>query len=390
MQNFEFQLSTRIVFGRDTIKQTGAEIARSCRKVLLVCGKGSVRRSGVFDAVVASLRDAGVAWVEFGGVRSNPLLSQVHEAVQLAKREGVDGILGVGGGSAIDSAKAIAAGAASDRDVWAFIDGTATVEKALPVFAVITLAATGTELNGLAVVTNDITKQKWPLRSPLIQPRVSILDPTATFSVPRDYTAYGGVDAFSHVVEAYLVWPEPSTPLQDRMSEALAMTIVEAAETCVRSPHDYEARASLMWAAALGWCGLIPAGAGRARLPNHMMEHSLSALHDVPHGAGLSAIIPGWARYMVESGQSGKLPRLARNVFGVNEKDDRKAALAGIAAFEAWCQRLGSPTRIGQFGSIPKSALPAIVDNAAVTAIAWGMGDAYPRDVIAAVLDGCW
>jgi hypothetical protein len=207
--------------------------------------------------------------------------------------------------------------------------------------------------------------------------------------VPPDYTAYGGVDAFSHVVEAYLVWPETSTPLQDRMSEAFAMTIVEATETCVRSPRDYEARAALMWAAALGWCGMLSAGAGRARLPNHMMEHSLSALHDVPHGAGLSAIIPGWARYMVDSNKPGKLPRLARNVFGVNEKDDIKAALAGIAAFEAWCQRIGSPTRIGQFG-IPKSALPAVADNAAVTAVSWGMADTYPRDVIAAVLDGCW
>ena len=295
----------------------------------------------------------------------------------------MDGILGVGGGSAIDSAKAIAAGAASDRDVWAFIDGTATVEKALPVFAVITLAATGTELNGLAVVTNDITKQKWPLRSPLIQPRVSILDPTATFSVPRDYTAYGGVDAFSHVVEAYLVWPEPSTPLQDRMSEALAMTIVEAAETCVRSPHDYEARASLMWAAALGWCGLIPAGAGRARLPNHMMEHSLSALHDVPHGAGLSVVMPAWMSWAAAR-QPRKFAQLAERVFMVDSGSAEEKAAEGIKRLRSWFEMVNCPTTLGAL-AIPTSDIAALASHSLTQAKLWRL-DGYDQATIEEIL----
>ena len=388
MQNFDFQLPTKIVFGKDVLGRTGTEIAPECRHVLLVSGQGSIHRNGVYDAVVRSLRQAGIRWTECQGISRNPTVSEVRGGVRLARQEKVDGILGVGGGSVVDAAKAMAAGAAGDADPWDYVTGT-PLERALPTFAVITLAATGSELNGIGVLTNEKTNEKWPIKSPLLCPRVSIMDPATTFTVPSSYTAYGGVDAFSHVLEPYLVWPENNTPLQDRMAEAFARTMIDATEVCVREPENYDARATMMWGAALGWCGIMRTGTGDARLPNHMIEHTLSALYGVAHGAGLSAVIPGWAKYMVVTNQLGKLPRLARTVFDVEESDDKDAALAGISAFEDWCRRIDSPTRIGEL-DVPENDVQDIVANVHNTAIAWGMSDVYTPATIEDIVHRCF
>ncbi len=388
MQNFDFCLPTKIVFGRNTIPRIGAELSGAARNILLVYGTGSIKRNGIYDVVCDSLQAASVQWTEFGGVRSNPRLSQIREAVETARNAGVDAVLGVGGGSVVDAAKAIAAGAAGESDVWNYVTGE-TVEKCLPVYSIITLAATGSELNGISVITNDKTLEKWPIKSDLAKPKTSILDPETTFSVSRAFTAYGGVDAFSHVVEAYLAWPDPSTPLQDGMAEVFARTIIGATDRCVTAPEDYDARAELMWAAALGWSGVIPAGAGNVRLPNHMLEHSLSALYDVPHGAGLSAIIPGWGRYVTRNWGAGKIAKLGRTVFDSTAGDDEQAAMDALAGFEAWCRRIGSPINLRDL-EIPAQDLDKITDNAFNTSQAWGMTTPYCRPVIRKILQECY
>lgn len=386
MHNFVFHAPTKIVFGRDTVKEIGAEVGSTSRKVVLVYGKGSIKRNGIYDAVCDSLSGAGVEWVEMSGVQPNPVLSHLREGVELARREKVDGALGVGGGSVVDMAKAVAVGAANDRDVWDFFTGT-EVERCLPVFDVMTVAATGSEMNANAVITNEETRQKWPIRSQLTRPRVSVLDPTTTFSVPPDYTAYGGVDAIAHVIEGYFNGRDPHTPLQDRFVESIVKTVLEATGDCLADPNDYEARATLLWSAALALNGLTLSGVDNGGFPCHMMEHSLSALYDVPHGAGLSVIIPGWARYASRS-RPEKFARFAREVFGVSDADDASAASAGIDAFESWCDAIKSPTRLSAFG-IPAADIDAIAANAVQTSIAWGIGDTYPQDVIREVLELC-
>ena len=386
MQNFTFWNPTRIVFGQNTIPQIGKETVAFGSKALLVYGRDSVKRSGVFDQVVKALTDAGVTVVEFGGVRSNPVLSHLREGVALAKQEGVDVVVAVGGGSVIDESKAIAAGARAEHDVWDFFIDQARVKEALPLLTVLTLAATASEMNSGGVVTNEATQQKFNINSPLLFPKVSILDPTVTFTVPADYTAYAGVDAIAHMIEAYFTCQDSAIPLQDRLVAGLASTIMEATEQCLANPDDYQARANMMWGASLAFNGLTTAGIGPYGFPNHMIEHSLSALYDIAHGAGLSIVIPGWMRYQAKRSPA-RLARLARQVFGVEATDDSAAALKGIVALQGWYERVGSPTSLAAAG-IPASDIDKIAENAVMLAKKWRLRD-YSREVIAEILQLC-
>lgn len=386
MQNFTFWNPTRIVFGQNTIPQIGKETVAFGLKALLVYGRDSVKRSGVFDQVMKSLTNAGVTVVEFGGVRSNPVLSHLREGVALAKRERVDVVVAVGGGSVIDESKAIAAGARAEHDVWDFFIDQARVKDALPLLTVLTLAATASEMNSGGVVTNEETQQKFNINSPLLFPKVSILDPTVTFTVPADYTAYAGVDAIAHMIEAYFTCQDSAIPLQDRLVAGLASTIMEATEQCLAKPDDYQARANMMWGASLAFNGLTTAGIGPYGFPNHMIEHSLSALYDIAHGAGLSIVIPGWMSYQAKRSPA-RLSRFARQVFGVEAADDTEAALQGIAALKAWYGRVGSPTSLSAAG-IPAADIDKIAANAVMLAKKWRLRD-YTQEVIAEILQLC-
>ena len=386
MQNFTFWNPTRIVFGQNTIPQIGKETVAFGQKALLVYGRDSVKRSGIFDLVIKALNDAGVTVVEFGGVRSNPVLSHLREGVALAKLERVDVVVAVGGGSVIDESKAIAAGALAEHDVWDFFVDQARVKEALPLLTVLTLAATASEMNSGGVVTNEETRQKFNINSPLLFPKVSILDPTVTFTVPADYTAYAGVDAIAHMIEAYFTCQDSAIPLQDRLVAGLASTIMEATEQCLTRPDDYQARANMMWGASLAFNGLTTAGIGPYGFPNHMIEHSLSALYDIAHGAGLSIVIPGWMSYQAQRAPA-RLARFARQVFGVEAADDAAAALQGIAALKGWYERVGSPTSLGAAG-IPAADIDKIAENAVMLAKKWRLKD-YTREVIAEILQLC-
>lgn len=377
MYDFTFHNPTKIIFGAETELQIGPEIkAAGVARVLLLSGQGSAKKSGLLDRVSASLAKAGVAFVALDGVVSNPVLSHARQGVALAKKEAVAAILAVGGGSVLDEAKAIAVGAATDIDLWEFYTGR-EVTAALPVFSIMTIAATGSEMNKNSVPTNEATKQKYNIASIHVHPRVSILNPVLTHTVPPDYTAYSAVDAITHVLEGYCT-KEPGTRLQDRLVESIIKTVMETTDRILENPNHAEARASFMWAATLALNGLTPAGIGTYSFPNHMIEHSLSALYNIPHGAGLAIVVPAWMRWY-----HGKNPeqflRFSQELFGLPTSE------AGINALEDWFREIKAPVRLGEAG-IPAGDIPLISENAHGLAQQWGIADLYTPAAIAEIL----
>ncbi|MDY0189551.1 MAG: iron-containing alcohol dehydrogenase [Desulfuromonas sp.] len=386
MQSFVFHNPTKIVFGANTASQVGKNAARYGKKGLLVYGRDSIKRTGVHAQVTTALNAAGVKVVEHGGVKSNPVLSHVQAGIELAKAEQVDVIIAVGGGSVLDESKAIAAGAMYSGDVWDFFCDKAQVQQALPLVTVLTLAATGSEMNSGGVVTNEATQQKFNIGSPHLFPKVSILDPTLTYSVPLDYTAYSAVDAISHLLEGYFTSADTATALQDRFVEGLVQTIIESTEKILLKPDDADARATMMWAATWALNGLSTAGIGVYSFPNHMIEHSLSALYDVAHGAGLAIVMPAWMAYSAER-QPAKFAQFAQRVFGCSAADEQQLAQAGVAALKQWFAKIGSPVTLAQ-ANVPQSDIPAIADNATMLAQKWGLHE-YDAAVISTILQRC-
>jgi len=386
MQNFIFENPTKIVFGEGTIATIGSETRRFGTKVLLVYGGGSIKQNRIYDQVVASLRAAEVEIVEFSGVQPNPVLSHAQRGVEIARREKVDVILAVGGGSVIDTAKTIAVGAVTNRDLWDFFTRAAMIEAALPVLTVLTVAASASEMNPAAVITREEGSQKFSIRSPHIQPKTSVLDPTTLYTLSATYSAYSSVDAITHMLEGYFNNEEVNSPLQDTLVEGITRVIMESTAVILDNPTDYKARATMMWSATLAFNGLTTAGVGKVELPVHMIEHSLSALYDIAHGAGLSIILPGWMRYAAD-GKQAKMARFARRIFGVVDIDEGQAVMKGIEGLKYWFASIGSPTSLGE-GNIPENDIDRIAANASVLAGVWGL-EAYTKDVIRRILRFC-
>jgi NADP-dependent alcohol dehydrogenase len=377
MHDFVFHNPTKIIFGPGREMEIGAELtAAGIGNVLLVYGRESVRKSGLLDRVIATLNQSGIGFVEFGGVVSNPVLSHTREGIALARQSGVEAVLAVGGGSVIDEAKAIAVGATAECDVWEFFLGR-EVTAALPVFSILTLAATGSEMNGNAVITNEETRQKYNIGTIHAYPRVSILNPELTYTVSPAYSAYGAVDAIAHLIEAYFT-KEPGTRLQDRLVEGLITTIIENAEIIRDRPADPQARASMMWAATLALNGLTPAGVGPYTFPNHMIEHSLSALYNIAHGAGLAIVIPAWMQWY-QPRNPAQFERFAAKIF------DRQTGEAGISALKEWFRGLGCPVSLAE-GQIPNGDIDRIAANAYGLAQRWEIDQLYPARTIAEIL----
>jgi alcohol dehydrogenase YqhD (iron-dependent ADH family) len=310
----------------------------------------------------------------------------VHQGIALAKETKVDVILAVGGGSVLDSAKAIAAGALVEHDAWKFFTGRKSLKDALPLTCVLTLAASGSEMNSSMVVTNEATKQKFGFANKHLYPKVSVLDPTATFSVSPEYTAYGAVDAIAHVLEYYFTNLEPYTPVQDHFMEGLVISCMDSCNRVLQNLEDYDARADLMWAATLALNGLTGAGLGKVGFPMHMIEHSLSALYNVAHGAGLSVVMPGWMAY-----QAQRTPEIfaqfAERVFGITSGSTEKKADKGIQALLSWFVKVKSPTSLTAL-HIPVQDIPMIAENAVALAQVWGMRD-YTQEKIEDILKLC-
>jgi alcohol dehydrogenase YqhD (iron-dependent ADH family) len=386
MQNFVLHLPTKIIFGKDTIKNIGPETSAYGKKALLVYGTGSIKHNGIYDQVKNSLTEAGLSVIEHPGVKSNPLLSHVREGIKLAQENEVEVVVAVGGGSVIDSAKAICAGALVDHDVWQFFKGKKGIKAKLPLTCVLTIAAAGSEMNGGMVITNEEKHHKFGIGNQVLKPEVSILDPAATFSVPADYTAYGAVDAIAHILEFYFTTSDPSTGVQDRFMEGLVINIMESCDKILLNKDDYNGRADLMWCSTLALNGLTAAGLGMVGFPMHMIEHSLSAIYDVPHGAGLSVVMPGWMSWRAEKSPA-RFAQFARRVFQIEEKDDLAASKRGIALLRDWFVKINSPVTLGEL-KIPKADIEEIADNATALAKIWRLKE-YTSETIHNVLMKC-
>ncbi len=356
MKNFTFYNPTKIVFGKGTIGTIGKEIkSRGLRRVLLLAGGGSIRKNGVYDAAVSSLREHEIEFTELWGVRANPALAHAREAVALARDFGADSILAIGGGSAIDEAKAIAAGFYLD-DVWDAFERKANVTRALPIFTILTISATASEMNCGGVLSNDDELKKWAYSSPLLYPVVSVIDPSVQATLPPGQTAFGGVDAMAHLMENYFAGTDQEVTLA--MSESLMRTIVVCMNTLVKDPSDYNARANFAWAATLALNGITGTGLGGGDWSSHMIEHGLSAVRpEVAHGAGLAIIFPAWIKYVAEL-KPAIFERWALNVWnagGVAEGIERMTA-----AFKSW----GAPVTLAEIG-VGRDEIPAIARSAA-------------------------
>lgn len=385
MQNFVFHNPTTVLFGAGMVEKIGAETRNLGHRALLVYGRRSIRESGLYDKVTGLLAGAGVEVIDHGGVTPNPLLDHVRRGIDLVRENRVDVVVAVGGGSVIDSAKAISAGSLVDHDVWLFFRGKKGVRKTLPLLTLLTLAGSGSEMNGGMVVTNEETRQKIGVGNRFLHPRVSILDPTLTFSVPPDYTAYGAVDAISHVLEFYFTTRDPSTPVQDRLMEGLVINLMESCERVLADPFDYQGRADLMWCATLALNGLTAAGLGRVDFPMHLLEHSLSGLYNVAHGAGLAVIMPAWMRW-----QADKLPdkfaQFAERVFGLHGPR-KEVAHQGIDHLQNWFVSIHCPATLGELG-IAAEAIPALAENSRAQARLWRLKK-YSPELITEVLEKC-
>ncbi|MFA5161044.1 MAG: iron-containing alcohol dehydrogenase [Elusimicrobiales bacterium] len=363
MHNFVFRNPTKIVFGRGVISGLGKEAAARGGRALLVFGRVSAKAGPVYGECVSGMSSAGLEIIEHGGVKPNPEIGHIRAGAELARTRRADLVVAVGGGSAMDAAKAIAAGALYDGDPWDFFCGRAAPAKALPLIAVPTLAASGSEMNGNSVVSNPETGQKLPTASAALYPAAAFMDPEATFSVPPDHTAYGAVDALSHIAEGYFTSQEPHE-LQLELAEAVMRNIIRCSGAALKNPRDYDARAGLMWASTLAINGVLSCGLGPVVYINHSIEHSVSALYDIAHGAGLAVVMPAWFEWSRRRGLAPRLARFARNVFGCGEPEDSKAAVMGIEKFKDWCARMNVPPALSGW-KIPQSAAAGIAANAA-------------------------
>lgn len=351
--NFEFHNPTRLVFGAGNLSRLG-EIARQYgKKALIVTGGGSVKKSGIFDKAVASLKDAGVSFAECSGIEPNPRITSVARGAKTARSENCDVVIALGGGSTMDASKVIAAAALYDGDPWDMIahgqENWMIPTQALPVITVPTLAATGSEMNKGAVISNDETKVKSFVQADCLYPQVALVDPELTLTVPKDQTAYGVCDIITHVTEGYFTGID-GTPIQDRWAEGVIINAIEWGKKAVADGSDLEARTQVQWASIVALNGWIQAGVNMLP-PVHMIEHALSAHHDITHGAGLAILNPAYMRFIAKV-RPGRLAQFASRIFGLpaDGKDEATLAMEGIDAYQAFLRSIGCPTRLSEVG----------------------------------------
>lgn len=317
MNNFVYDIPTKVYFGENQLGHLGEELSKYGKKVLLAYGGGSIKKSGLYDKVVAEVKNAGLELFELSGIEPNPRVSSVNAGAKICKEEGIDVLLAVGGGSVIDCTKYIGAAAFYDGDAWDILEQKTDVKQCLPIVDILTLAATGSEMDCGGVISNPDTKDKIGLMFPVMQPKVSFLDPTLTYSVSKYQTACGAADMFSHIIEVYFNMNKDLFML-DKVMEGLMKTIVKYTPVAMEKPHDYEARANLMWTSSWAINGFVDGGKRQA-WSCHPMEHELSAIYDITHGLGLAILTPRWMKYCLDETTVSKYVDFAVNVFGVDE-----------------------------------------------------------------------
>ena len=378
MKAFTYHNPTRIEFGKGKEKNIGQYIAEyGVKKVLIVYGSERIRKSGLFDTVAQSLTNNKISFEALGGVQSNPVLSKVYEGVALARSIEAEAVLAVGGGSVLDSSKAIAAGATYDGDVWDFFTYKAVPNQALKIFDIITLAATGSEMNNFAVVTKEETKEKFSLAGAATYPTVSVINPELQATVTNEYLVYSAADIFAHSLDMYL----SATYLPAYMAgyvENILKTVICTTEILLTDPANYEARAEFAWAATQALNFTTFCGVENNRFDTHFIEHTLSAEYNIAHGAGLSIIMPAWMKW-----QNNNLPerfvQFAKNMFNMEGAD------AGIEALKNWYSKIGTPVTLKE-GNIPEEDIPMLVEKLLVVAKMWGAEALYTKEMITTVL----
>lgn len=348
MHNFVFHVPTEILFGKAMEKDFAKRVKALGNKALLVTGGGSVKRLGIFDTIVEALHAAGVETVECAGISPNPRLEEAKRGIATAKEENVDVILPIGGGSTIDCAKLIAAGSKTEGDPWDIVLGKVDVKEALPIAVVLTVAATGSEMDPDSVISNPETKQKLGWASNKVLPRVSYLNPTFTYSVNAWHTAAGTADIMSHTMENYFS-VDDSAFLQDSMAEAILRTCIKYGPIVLEEPENEEARANLMWANSWAINGLLCTGKTQS-WSLHAMEHELSAYYDITHGVGLAILTPHWLRHFMNDQTMPRLARFAERVFDIHKDSLEEQAEAGIQALSDFFRSLHIPMTLHEVG----------------------------------------
>ncbi len=349
MMNFNYSIPTKIYFGEGQIKVLGKEIKKFGNQVLLVYGGGSIKKNGIYDEVTKILFEENIGYIELSGVEPNPRITTVEKGIDLCKLYNVDLVLAVGGGSTIDCAKAIAGGVHYEGNAWDIVARPQNIEKVLPVASVLTLSATGSEMDNIAVITNWITKEKVPTRHRDMAPKFSILDPTYTYSVPRNQTSSGTADIFSHVLEVYFSKTKEAF-LQDRLAEGILQTCIKYGRKAMDEPDDYESRSNLMWASSLAINGLLAYGK-ETEWSVHAIEHELSAFYDITHGVGLAILTPHWMEYALSEETAYKFAEYGVNVWGIDrELPEMEIAKKSIEKTAEFFESLEMPKTLREVG----------------------------------------
>ncbi|WLR41242.1 iron-containing alcohol dehydrogenase [Bacillus carboniphilus] len=364
MDNFTYWNPTKLIFGKGQMSKLKEEIPSSTKNVLLVYGGGSIKRNGIYDQVVNELKSTDKEIFELSGVEPNPRISTVRKGVEIAKNNNVEFILAVGGGSVIDCSKAIAAGSKYEGDAWDIVTRKHFPTEALPIGTVLTLAATGSEMNAGSVITNWKTKEKYGWGAPVVFPQFSILDPENTYTVPKDQTIYGIVDMMSHVLEQYF-HNTTNTPLQDRLCESVLQTVMEAAPKLLEDLNSYEHRETILYCGTIALNGSLQMGY-RGDWATHNLEHAVSAVHDIPHAGGLAILFPNWMKHNVDINVD-RFKQLAERVFHVDStnKTDRDVAIEGIEKLTRFWTSIGAPSKLLDY-QINEETLDVIADKAIV------------------------
>lgn len=345
MQNFEFRNPTRIIFGKDTEKRIGKEVKKYADKVLFCYGGGSIKKSGLYDRVVQSLKENNIEFIELPGIKPNPRLGLVRNGIKLCRKNNIKFVMSVGGGSAADTAKAIAVGVPYDGDVWDFYLGKAAVKEALPIAVVLTLPATGTESSNSSVITNEDGLYKKGLGSELIRPTFSIMNPELTYTLPAYQTACGISDIMAHTMERYFTNVD-HVDLTDRLCEANLKTVINNAQILMKEPKNYDARAEIMWSGTIAHNDFLSTGR-IGDWGSHKIEHELSAIYDIAHGAGLSIVFPAWMKYVYKHNVN-LFVQFAVRVWDVDLsfRSYEDIALEGISRLEQFFKKIGLPTKL--------------------------------------------
>jgi alcohol dehydrogenase len=372
MENFIYQNPTKLIFGRGQLEKLADEVKPYGKRVLIVYGGGSIKRNGVYDNVISELGKIGAEIFELSGVEPNPRITTVRRGVEICKNEAIEFLLAVGGGSTIDCTKAIAVGATTEADMWDVVTKKVKTKAALPFGTVLTLAATGSEMNAGSVITNWETNEKHGWGTPHTFPRFSILDPVHTFSVPRDQTIYGIVDMMSHVLEHYF-HKTTNTPIQDRWCEGILLTVMETAPKLLEEPENYDYRATVMLGGTLALNNMLNMGY-KGDWATHNLEHAVSAVHDIPHGGGLSILFPHWMRHVLDEENATRFKQLAVRVFGVEtqSKSDKEVALEGIDRLREFWDSIGAPSTLADY-DIDESSVDLMADKTVIARSEFGV-----------------